>query len=575
MKKRTLNLITIILIIGFTGCQASLPRQTVPREIFRTAEMPLVVAIPGLNLPPVADSKIHFGDLTQMLDAEGIPSITLAYDSTMDPVTNVADLSSSTHSLAVMRVLPRLATAISQENQIRKAQNVPPLKNLDLVVYSQGSVVAWDLLKRLSVFEDQLDHFRKEAGNEWKGFESEPKFEGLNDAIMNFFLIYNIKIQDPEAFRKHIDLQNIYYRAGRNLDKAIERLTKFLWPKDKSQPYPKIAQWIEKHYGKPAGEASSKDVADLMMHNFFMKYAAFRNMVPLQVRIFSIAGSFLGSPQAFAGYFYSQYFPWLAHFFVKNRENQIKDTRLGSRHHLDWTKSIIERMEQERKDEELKEVYYVVGVNGIFHNKGDGLVEQPSAHLSKVSFAEIPVSTVLADLNLKQKDKSPLTLEWERTPESLILGLPVKHLPERFLWRQVPGAAQMTKNSKTYPFFISFIKKDYETFDALYEEEHVPLRQFMVSVYLTDIKEIKRKDLKLKAISKDIKIGKKRYGNTTSNSMTWLGHFKSDDQDTAEVSLEISKGRNQKAKIDFPVHRGKSHFIEILPKTGSELKKAA
>jgi hypothetical protein len=550
-----------LAIIGFlaAGCVGHEPRQQPPTEILRKAGTPLVIAIPGLNVPLIAPQDMHFADLEKKLDEEEIPSIIVLYDSKQDPIRNAADLSSDKHSIAILRVMPRIATAISQENQIRKSQGLGSLKQLILVTYSQGGVLAWDILRRFADFEEELFSLKEAAGEEWERFKNDPEFEAFNDANMNFFLIHNVRYQEPETFKQYVDLQNIYYRALRNLEKAVDRIKARLRPAKGESPYPKIVGWITKHYPVPSEtRLEEQDLLELLTRNFFIKYSIFQYLEPLDIKMFSITGSLFGSPTAFAGYFYSEYFPWIADIFVKNRADQIKDTRLGSHHHLVWVKSLFKRREFEGADQRLEDGYFIVGVNGWFDQKGDGLVDQSAAHPSQHRLSEVPYADIVKGLESAQQ----VEVDWGKLPEFPVTGLPVRHLPEHIMFFDKPGAAQMTKDSKVYPFLLSFVKGDTDSLEVLHKEHHDRLRQFMVSVYLTGVDELSRGSLDLKAVSKGVKITG-RYENPTANSVTWTGHFKKDTEGEGAAVLTLSKDR-KKTTIEFPLYPGKNHFIDIV-----------
>ena len=56
------------------------PPQDPPANIKRAADMPLVAAIPGLNVPFAPKGSYQFGDLTKLLDNEDIPSFVVVKD---------------------------------------------------------------------------------------------------------------------------------------------------------------------------------------------------------------------------------------------------------------------------------------------------------------------------------------------------------------------------------------------------------------------------------------------------------------------------------------------------------------
>jgi len=559
--------LAVAVVSILASCQSVPPIQTPVSSIQRGAATPLVAAVSGLNIPPLGDQRYYYGDLNNMLADIGIPSVIVLYDTQDDSVRSVANLSSEERSLAVLRVLPRLATAISQENKIRAAQGLPPLKNLELVGYSQGGVLIWDLVRRLVVFEAKFQDFKDAIGGEWEQFSKDPIYEALNDAVFNYFLIYNVQIQAPKTFEKYIDLQNLFYRAQRNMDKAIERITSHLRPETGSSPYPKIVKWLDESYERPK---DIHNLPELLTSNIFVQYAAFRYLLPLDVRFFSIASSFYGAQMANKADFYEKVAPRLTKKFTGVRYEQIKDTRLGSRHHLDWTKQIFE-FRQIRDEPYLDDLYFIVGVNGRHGQKGDGFVEQPAAHVSQHSVSQIPLKTVLS--YLEKGDADDLKLEWTSLPDAPVTGLGVRHLGKKGLIFSHLGAGEMAPESKVWPFLSAFVQNDEEELERLHESEHIYLRQFMVSVYLpVGNSSLKFKDFKLEEFSEKTSNGVKLarpYYNAAANSITWIGVLedawtpsdKSDDM--AEVTLKINSRASGKGEIHFPVFPGRIHFIEM------------
>jgi len=568
MKRNLNTLILLFVVLALTACQGTLPLQKPTSAIQRTVETPLVAAIPGLNFPPAGDQRFYYGDLNNMLADMGVPSVTVLYDSKGDASRETADLSSEERSLAVLRVLPRLATAISQENGIRKDQGLPPLKNLDLVGYSQGGVLVWDLVRRLVLFDEKFQGFQGAIGNEWEQFSQDPIYQALNDSIFNYFLIYNIRIHAPEAFEKFIDLRNIFYRARRNFDKSVERLRSHLRPPGGPSPYPKIVKWLDESYDHP------KDVhnlSELLNSNMFVQYAAFRYLLPLDIRFFSVASSFYGAQMANKADYYEKVAPWLTKKITGVRYKQIKDTRLGSRNHLDWTKDIFEFRRKRNNNPYLKDMYFLVGVNGRHGQKGDGMVEQSSAHVSQHSVAQIPLATVLS--HLERGGNDDLALEWASLPDAPVTGLAVQHMPKKGLIFGHLGAGEMTPKSKTWPFLKAFVQKDEAELKRLHEKHHRYLRQFMVTIYLpVGDSSLKFKDFELKEFSKGTSSGvefARPYYNETANSIIWLGTFKDEfiesnmADDIAEVTLKINSKKSGSGEIRFPVYPGRNHFIEM------------
>jgi len=483
------------------------------------------------------------------MQKNGFPSALVVYDTKADAMTGVADLTSDERSITILRLLPRLTTLIIHENEIRASQGLPHLEKLDIIPYSQGSVLIWDLLQRVAAFHDRLDDLKRSAGEEWDRLEKDPEFLDFNEEIMDAFLIRNVSIQMREEFDKYLDLKNIYFREERNIKKAAERFEKHL-----SSPeggYPKIVEWLAKNNSP----AQKKDFTQ----GFFFQHAAFRQLLPLKFRIFSITGSFYGSPEAVSGYFYMKVAPRIAKAVIGNRQNQIADTRLGNQHQLDWTKNLFRRQVLENRKQIVEAVYFIVGVNG---HKGDNLVDQPSAHLSAHRLAQVMLDEVM-------KSSGEIKPKWQYLPERTVTGLPIIHLASRHLFRRIPGAAEMPGNSKVYPFLMAFLEKDDAKLKALHDAKHKELTQFVISVYLPQKGPITHKDLELKGLNKTLKITGK-FVNQTTGSVSWTGYFRDTTKLEEAVEISIKRASLPNAYIRTVVKKGETSFLEIV-KDPSEL----
>ena len=198
-----------------------------------------------------------------------------------------------------------------------------------------------------------------------------------------------------------------------------------------------------------------------------------------------MSGSFFGSPTADTTYEALKFLPGgLDKFFVGPAKEQIKQTRLGSRHHLEFIKRLLEDSEEAGDVRDMHDAYFIVGANG---DKGDGLVDQSSAHLSSHMLTEIQVSELMA-----QENDKPTAYPSRRLPIYPVTGLKVHHVPgRRFIFIKNPGVADMNRKSKTWPFLLAFLKKDQETLNRLHEEHNQKLRQFMVELDLPRAEELK------------------------------------------------------------------------------------
>jgi len=357
-----------LLLLVLTSCQSTplpgsslgtglftkqRPPQEPPTDIKRTADMPLVAAIPGLNVPFGPEGSFQFGNLTRMLDAEQIPSFVVGYDDKVHPLTRVANLYSDDYSIAMTRILPHLTRAVEQENDIRAEQNVPPLKEVAIISYSQGSVLILDLMLKLLHFEDELGSLKKVMGDEWEVFRADPELQIFREAATDFLTLQKIRVQRQKDFDRDYDFKHFYDRSFRRFAKAYERLRLYLTDPKKVYPnariksgkslfagksagyprlYPKMVEWFAQEY--PA-----MDTEDSISVDFWLRYVEYEDLIDIKLRFFSMSGSFFGSPNADTAYELLKFLPGgMDQLFVGPAREQIKQTRLGSRHHLEFIK---------------------------------------------------------------------------------------------------------------------------------------------------------------------------------------------------------------------------------------------
>jgi len=231
-----------------------------------------------------------------------------------------------------------------------------------------------------------------------------------------------------------------------------------------------------------------------------------------------------------------------------------------SRHHLQWTKQIFNRIDQH--GQYLEGVYFILGVSGIFETKGDGLVDQPSAHVSKHLFTEIPLKALLKKGEGEVSQEGSLKFEWRRLSDRPLTGLEIRHLPRKYLLFPRRGAAQMNEKSKVYPFLIAYLKRDEEELKRLHEKGGQELKQFMISVFLPENGKLRRSDFNVKENTREIKITR-RIDNSSSNAITWTGIFKSAKFKRASVDLNYGGRLGTKRRININVHPGAIHFVDI------------
>jgi hypothetical protein len=527
--------------------------------VTRTADTPLVAAIPGLNVPLAPVGAAQFGQLPEMLEREGIPFFIVAYDEKIHPLSAMSGLYSEQYSIASTRVLPILSAAIEKENEIRRSQNVPDLKKLVIVSYSQGSVLGLDVIRGFAMFRLEWLQFIEQVGKEWDRLKTDPEFILLRDSISNFLMIDKIRIERPKEYKRSYDFQRLYRRLSDDSKKAFERFQHYiLSPDTNNRSYPKIAKWFERY-------DTVDKIAPTRMRYFWTSYLEYEQLLPLQLRLFSLAGSFFGTGEANIGYGMLEVLPFRGELLVGPIVGQVKDTQLGTRYHLEVIKDLFTLSGQVEPERVAENLYFIVGVN---NNKGDGLVPEFSAHFSSHLFTEISIE----DLLQVSKGKSQ-SFKVAQLPDYPLTGLKVHHLPGReFFFFEKPGIAQMNEKSKAYPYLMAFIRKDRDKLERLHQSQQQPMRQFMVVVNLPPTGEMNQCGFKLTSASDQVKITG-HYYNRTSHALAWTGIFKSDKSaftsagnlptPSADIVLRISKLKENNIDVRLVIEPGIIHFVEI------------
>lgn len=522
-----------------------------PSNLPRRENLPLIAAIPGLNVPGEPVGHKQFGNLIPLLEKEGFPSFVVAYDEDVHPLSELASLFSQEHSIAINRVLPLLEASINRENEIRRKQKAPPLKEVVLVSYSQGSVLAMDLFRYLYGFQIDWKKFSDRTGEEWEFLKNDPDFLRFKDKAENFLVLKTILAGNEKRYFQDYILQRYSDRLSRDLADSIAHMKDYFVSPEKIYPALSIASGKKPGYPRryPKILAWMKETGDPI--TFWMKYVELEPSLSVQFRFFSMAGSFFGSPEANRTMaFLHMLPPGLQNFFVGHSEDQILDTRLGTRNHLNLIKAIL-KYKKEMPDADLSQnAYFIVGAHG---HQGDGLVSQSSAHLSSHFYSRLPMS------NMREE------IQTEKLPRVGVTGLPVYHLPGKRLFAPDYEAVAFIQNKKdiVYPFLVAFIKKDMNVLNALCRKKAKPLVQFMVMLDLPLSGELDQHRFELKPRSKAIKLDG-RYDNKSSHAIVWTGYFKGKKAFAkSSVRLLISKEGKRIKAIDLPVLPGLNHILEI------------
>jgi len=504
-------------------------------------DAPLVLAIPGLRIPGLRiRQEEHFGRLVELLAEQGIPCRILAYDTSGDPVAQHAALYSSEHGLAWTRVGPALAREFEAENERRLARGAPPVKRLVLIGYSQGSVLLAQLANRL--FHSFKEEYRETVtafGDEWEALRKDPEFLLFINALDDFIAIQNIRSQNEQLFKSSPPLRRLYERAQKKLVTQYEEFLGYLT--DPSGKYPGVQRfegvespYYPKRYRRIrayAAERASRTAEEKEKNRqFFVTYAQYRSLLDVEARFISCAGSLFGSPQANDTVNLAKWLPFVRR--VIGREyRQILQTELGTEEHLKRVERLSADAHRKRYPFAPTEILSIVGANGA---QGDGLVDQPAAHLSLHTFAAFKTAHD-ADGKARLDEVRRATL-----PKLPVAPLELMHLPEKSFWGLAGrrhGAAYMVEDNPAWPFVLNFIRGDWASLERDLARDGDLFRQFMVEVVLGDAR-LKASDVRWKDASDDLVI-RGRYYNEGSRTIIWTGHFK----DTGVVAELREKAR--------------------------------
>jgi hypothetical protein len=246
---------------------------------------------------------------------------------------------------------------------------------------------------------------------------------------------------------------------------------------------------------------------------------------------------------------------------------------------LDTIKQILSSEDFKDTDKNYKDYYFVVGVHG---GRGDGLVDQSSAHLSSHLYTRVRLEDLIGtNHNGTAKGNGILRFEWKRLPGFQVTGLDVYHLPQNQILVRTEGAAHMDKNSKAFPYLLAFVKKDFNKLKDLHRRHVRKLRQFMVELNLPESDRLTGYDFTLRPNSRDIALSG-RFFNPSTNTIVWTGVFKSrknfldfKEMDPARSGRVILKGTKPFARtfeVELLVNPGANHFVEVVSAEESNKK---
>jgi len=529
------NRIVICLLSCVTICAGctTLNVQKIPPQdgvypVTTLPDAPLVLAIPGLVVPGLRiTQQQHFGYLVEMLAAEGIPCRIMTYDTPEDPLSMKAALYSPDLGIAWTRVGPAMVREFDAENERRSSLGLPPVQKLVLIGYSQGGVIMAQIAGRIFyLFKSQYEDAVKEFGDEWGALQKDPEFLYFINALDDYVAIKNIKAQYEQLFKRSPSLRNFYSRAEKKLDDQFKEFMGYLV--DPSHKYPNMKQfegiespYYPKKYVKirayaAARESRSEEERE-KNKQFFITYAQYRGLLNVQPSFIATAASLFGSPEANNTLRIAKWLP-LMKYFIGREYYQIQQTELGTAQQLERIESLVREYRDKRYPISPSQAIFIVGANGY---KGDGLVDQPSAYLSKHSFAQVRVVDGPGGA-LRFEEVAHDTL-----PPTVVVPLKLTHFPEKTLGGlggASYGAAYMVKGNPAYPYILNFIKSDWKAIMRDIARDTDTLRQFMIEVSFTDTL-MNSFSARRKGESDNIRVTG-RYFNAMTGTFVWTGYFK-------------------------------------------------
>ena len=553
--------------------------------------LPLVLSIPGFKVPGITMSQQeHFGNLEELMKRHNIPYHCIVYNSNDHPLQEVANLLADQYSIAITRVIPDIDWVIKNEQKRRQDKKLPPVKDVVLIGYSQGSVITMDFLGRLFTYRKEYEELQEFFGTEFTALLNDPVFKEVLITVDIFRLIENVTnqrkylLKDPDFKMLHT---RAYYEMLKQYTEFIDYLIdpKTAYPKVTHFETPESNKYPKKYVKFHQYALNNRDNIEerLQKISFIKNHSMFLPLKGIDFRFFSISGSIFGSPQANFGYDILYTFPITQN--VVQGFNQIKDTRLGSTHHINTVSALIEISEEGDYPLNKENCLFIVGAN---EEDGDGLVNQSSAHLSDHRYVEIDLSKYQ---DIPEGEK--IYIKKESLPKQRVIGLPLDHFPKKLFFGLGPtvklGSAYITDETHpTFPYLINFINKNFDEIDKLAADNPTDLQQFMVQFTFGQIKTeltgknpnaylpgstllndlIKKLNIKIdiKNKSGDIWLQGK-YFNADNFTYVFLGAYEDRVDTSKEIIIMdfIIRARGFKPMtVTLPVKAGKNVFVRIL-----------
>jgi len=538
-------------------------------------DAPLVVILPGLRITILNVAQQQYsGHLIEMLAREGIPARHILYDTKEHPLSRKAAVFSEDLAIAWTRVGPGIVRELELENERRGKLGLPPVTKLVLFAYSQGSPIMEQIARKLFYeFPKQVEKVLAKYGDEWDAIRNDPQFASFIEALEDFLVIKNIKVQREEEFMRVPDLRAYYARAEKRMFDRFDGFLQYLI--DPSTAYPDATDFEEpdslkypKRYYKArewADGLSSRTPEDVQkMREFFVNYAEYRPLLDVTPYFFSVGGTYLGSPQANVGVSLLERFPAFK-IFTLHEYKQIQQTQYGTSYHMASIEELAALQKKDPHPIDPKRTLFVVGTVG---GKGDGFIEEESAHMSDHSFTLIRVEEPAG----ADGDVRLTTIEETRLPDLPVLPVKALHFPIK--WRILGrifryGVAYMTPDNPVFPYFMSFIRGDWDAISDRLAKSNIHLSQFMLQVAFPGEEKFGDK-VTHAGHSQNVSVGK-RIVNPESDTAVWAGRFKGREQEmkligetargTVHLELQLDGGR--KVPLDCTVYPGCASFVKL------------
>ncbi|MEW6536794.1 MAG: hypothetical protein AB1454_14385 [Candidatus Auribacterota bacterium] len=492
-------ILNYLMTIAFCFCYAGIGGFADENNIQQLEQTPpLVLSIPGFLVPgSKMTQEQHFGNLQEIFADLSIPYQCMVYDSKDNPLSVKSGLITEKYSVLSTRVIPDILLSIQKERMRRETNNLPPLKEVVLIGYSQGGLITLQFVGRNYNYRKQYDEYKQEFGGEYQALMNDPVYKELVLAVGIYQKILDAAYQHEAEFSNNKDLQDVKGWLELEVKRRFEILKNYImdpvsvFPTTQHFDSPETDKYPKKYNSLKTYLLKKQDDPEFLNHlnEFIVEDAFFGPLRDIEFRTICISGSIFGSPKANVGYEMLYRAPMFKPM-VKGIE-QIKDTRLGSPQH---TKA-IERLVDFDNDSEYplndKNILFIIGAND---EKGDDFVEQPCGHLSGHQYAEIDLASYRG---MHQDKDKPVYIKKSSIPDLPVVPLEVHHFPVKTffgLGPELSGSAYIDSvGHPSFKYIKAFIEQDFASLEEYKRSNQTFVRQFMVEITLGKVERIKEK----------------------------------------------------------------------------------